>query len=113
MVTKAIGRVEFIRLLPLRSCLERFIGKGIEWFSNKVGNVIGIIALGDSNRRSNYVIFRRNKKANFVACDVRDRFCNQAAARVGLMHAMVGTEKSERKVPPRKPCNSSRANQVL
>jgi hypothetical protein len=98
MVTKAIGRVEFIRLLPLRSCMERFIGKGIEWFSNKAGNVIGIIALGDSNRRWNYAIFRRNKKANFVACDVRDRFCNQAAARVDFMHAMAGTEKSERKV---------------
>ena len=91
MVINAISREEFIRLLPLRRCMERFIGKGIEWFSNKAGNVIGIIALGHSNRSWNYVVFRRNKNGNFVACDARDRFCNQAAAWVDFMHAMAGS----------------------
>jgi hypothetical protein len=100
MVIKAIGRVEFIHRLSLDSDLEHFIGKEVEWFSNKTGNIIGTIALGDRTRGWNYVVLRRNEIGKFHVCDVVCDFYNHAAARVDFMFAMVGAGQRRRKQFP-------------
>ena len=96
MIIKNIGRPEFIRGLSLHSDLERFIGKEVEWFSNKTGNILGTIALGDSSRGWNYVILRRNQMGRFHVCDVVCDFYNHATAKVDFMFAMVGAGHSRR-----------------
>jgi hypothetical protein len=104
MVIKAIGRAEFIHRLSLDSDLEHFIGKEVEWFSNKTGNIIGTIALGDSSRGWNYVILKRNQLGKFNACDVVCDFYSHGAARVDFMFAMVGAGRSREKQFPRMVC---------
>jgi hypothetical protein len=104
MVIKAIGRVEFIRRLSLDSDLEHFIGKEVEGFSNRTGNILGTIALGDSSRGWNYVILKRNQLGKFHACDVVCDFYNHEAARVDFMFAMVGAGQSREKQFPRMAC---------
>ena len=88
MAINNIGRPEFIRRLSLHSDLEHFIGKEVEWFSNKTGNIIGTIALGDRSRGWNYVVLRRNRTGKFHVCDVVCDLYNHAAARVDFMFAM-------------------------
>ena len=90
MVIKDIGRAEFINRLSLHSDLEHFVGKEVEWFTNKTGNIIGTIALGDKSRGWNYVILRRNRIGKFRVCNVMCDFYNHAAARVDFMIAMMG-----------------------
>jgi hypothetical protein len=101
MVIRAIGRAEFIHRLSLDSDLEHFIGKEVEWFSNKTGNILGTIALGDSSRGWNYVILRRNQRGKFHVCDVVCDFYNHAATKVDCMFAMVGAGQSRRVQFPR------------
>jgi hypothetical protein len=94
VVIKAIGRAEFIHRLPLHSDLEHFIGKEVEWFSNRTGNILGTIALGDKDRGWNYVILKRNQLGKFQACDVVYDFYNHGAARVDFVLAMVAAGQS-------------------
>ena len=101
MVIKAIGRAEFIYRLSLDSDLEHFIGKEVEWFSNKTGNIIGTIALGDRGRGWNYVILKRNQLGKFHVCDVVCDFYNHRAARVDFMFAMVRAGQSRGEEFPR------------
>ena len=88
MVIKDIGRTEFIDHLALHTDLEHFIGREVEWFSNKRGTIIGTIALGDESKGWNYVILKRNQIGKFHVCDVACDFYNHAAARVDFMFAM-------------------------
>ena len=92
MVVKDIGRAEFIGRLSLHSDLEHFIGKEVEWFTNKTGNVIGTIAQGDKSRGWNYVILKRDQLGKFHVCNSVCDFYNQTAARVDFMFAMVGAD---------------------
>ena len=101
MVIKAIGRAEFIYRLSLDSDLEHFIGKEVEWFSNKTGNILGTIALGDGSRGWNYVILKRNQLGKFHACNVVCDFYNHGAARVDFMFAMVRAGQSRGEQFPR------------
>jgi hypothetical protein len=105
MVVRDIGRAEFISYLSVRSDLEHFIGKQVEWFSNKAGNVIGTIALGGKNRGWNYVVFRRNHKGEFHVSDTVCDFYSHAAARVDFMLAMVGAGQSRWKKYPLMDCS--------
>ncbi len=88
MVIKDIGRTEFIHRLPPHTDLEHFIGKEVEWFSNKRGTIIGTIALGDKSKGWNYVILQRKQTRQFQVCEVASDFFNHAAARVDFMFAM-------------------------
>jgi hypothetical protein len=97
MVIKSIDRPEFVRRLSLDCDLEHLIGKEVEWFSSKTGNIIGTIALGDRRRGWNYVVLRRDQVGKFHVCDVVCNFYNHAAARVDFMFAMVGARQSPRK----------------
>jgi hypothetical protein len=105
MIVKDIGRAEFIRRLSQHSDLEHFIGNEVEWFTNKTGNIIGTIALGDKSMGWNYVILRRNRMGEFHVCDAVCDFYNHAAARVDLMFAMVGAGQSRRAQFPRTACS--------
>jgi hypothetical protein len=89
MAINGVDRAEFIHLLSLQTDLESFVGKEVEWFSNKAGNVIGTIALGDGTRGWNYVVLRRETTGKFHACNVACNFYNHAAARVDCMYAMA------------------------
>ena len=89
MVIKEIGRTEFKRSLSPHSDLELSIGKEVEWFSNKTGNIIGAIALGDQSRGWNFVILKRNQIGRFNVCGVACDFYNLAAARVDFRFAMA------------------------
>ena len=95
MVIRAIGRAEFIHRLSLDSDLEHFIGKEVGWFSNRTGNILGAIALGDKDRGWNYVILKRDQLGKFYACDVVCDFYNHGAARVDFMLAMVAAGRSQ------------------
>ena len=94
MAVKDVSRAEFNRLLPLHSTLEHLIGKEVEWFSDKTGNILATIALGDSNRGWNYVILKRNQMGKFHVCDVGCNFYSHAAARVDLMIAMAAASQN-------------------
>ena len=87
MRINSISRAEFIRRLLLHNDLERFIGGEVEWFANRLGNILGTIALGDANRGWNYVIFKRNRTGKFHVCTVVCDFYSRAAARVDFMFA--------------------------
>ena len=89
MEVKDIGRAEFVRRLPARSDLERFIGEEIEWFSNQRGNVIGTIARGDKSKGWNYVVLKQTQTSEFHVCNAVCNFYNHEAARVDCMFAMV------------------------
>lgn len=104
MVIKNIGRAEFVRRLLPHGDLEHFIGREVEWFSTKKGNIIGTIALGDSNRGWNYIILRRNRTGRLHVCNVVCDFYNHAAARVDFMFAIVGAGQSQRVQFPRMAC---------
>ena len=45
---KAIPKPNLDRLLPNNPAVENLIESGLEWFSNRSGNVLGTIANGDS-----------------------------------------------------------------
>jgi hypothetical protein len=91
MVINAIDRAEFVHRLSLDSDLEHFIGKEVEWFSNRTGNILGTIALGEKGRGWNYVVLKRDQLGKYHACDVVCDFYDHGAARVGFMLAMVGS----------------------
>ena len=105
MIVKDIGRAEFIDRLSLHSDLEHFIGKEVEWFSNKTGNIVGTIALGDRNRGWNYVILRRNRMGKFHVCNVVCDFYDRTAAKVDFMFAMVRAGQNRWKQIPQMPCS--------
>jgi hypothetical protein len=109
MVIKDISRTEFIGRLSLHSDLEHFIGKEVDWFSNKRGNIIGTIASGDRSRGWNYVILKRNQTGTFHVRNVMCDFYNHAAARVALIFAMVGAGQSRRAQFPRMGLQRKRA----
>ena len=94
MAIKGVDRVEFIRLLSLHNDLESFVGTEVEWFSNKAGNVIGTIALGDVSKGWNYVVLRRETMGKFHACNVARDFYSQTAARVDCMYAMAAAGRN-------------------
>ena len=94
MGVKDISRAEFNRLLPLHSGLENLIGKEVEWFSDKRGNILGTIALGDSSRGWNYVILKRDRVGKFHVCDVACNIYSHAAARVDFIIATVAAAQN-------------------
>ena len=60
MTIKTIPHSEFDRLLPDNPALENLMVEQVEWFSNKLGNLLGIIAEGKSVAGWNYAILKRD-----------------------------------------------------
>jgi hypothetical protein len=89
MIIKTISRSEFGRLLPHHPALESLMVEQVEWFSNKSGNLLGVIAKGEGVAGWNYAILKRDGKNDFHVRKVMNNFFNLNAARVDLFLSMT------------------------
>ena len=93
MSISAISRSEFDRLLPQNSEVEHLMVERVEWFSNRLGNLLGTIARGESVAGWNNVILKRDKKGHPHVRKVMSNFFSSKAARVDLLLSMAEIEK--------------------
>jgi hypothetical protein len=93
MSIRTIPRSEFDRLLPQNSAIESLVGKEVEWFSNRSGNLLGAVAKGEGMADWNYVIVRRDRNGDFRVRKVMNNFFSLSAARVDLLLSMTVFEK--------------------
>jgi len=72
------------------------MGKQVEWFSNRSGNMLRILAEGEGRASWHYAILKRDRKGDFHARKVMSNFFALEDARVDLRLSMVEIEKVER-----------------
>lgn len=65
----------------------------VEWFSNRMGTLLGTIARGKNAAGWNYVILKRAKKGDPRVCKVMNNFFSAKAAQVDLLLSMGQIEK--------------------
>jgi hypothetical protein len=93
MGIKTIAHTEFDRLLPQHFTLENLVGKEVEWFSNRSGNMVGTIAKQENVTGWNYAILKRDKEGVSHVRKVMNNFLSLKDARVDLLLSMAGIEK--------------------
>jgi len=96
MSIRAIPRSEFDRLLPQNPAVESLVGKEVEWFSNRSGNLLGAVAKGEGVAGWNYAILKRDHKGDPHVRKVMDNFFSLKAAKVDLLLSMAGIESANR-----------------
>ena len=93
---KNISREEMDGLLPSRFNIDGFIGAEAEWFSDKVGNIIGTIAEGTANMNWGYAVLRRDDTGLYHFWDLETRIDSCNTARVQIVQVMEATQKDGR-----------------
>ena len=93
MNIRAIPRPEFERLLPHYFPLESLMGKEVEWFSSRSGNLLGTIAKHEGVAGWNYAVLKGNENGDFRVRKVMNNFFGLNAARVDLLLSMAEIEK--------------------
>lgn len=92
MSIRAIPRSEFDRLLPQNSAVESLVGKEVEWFSNRSGNLLGAVAKGEGVAAWSYAILKRDQKGDPHVRKVMNGFFSVNAAKVDLLLSMAEIE---------------------
>lgn len=71
------------------------MGKEVEWFSNRSGDLLGTLAKGESVAGWNYAILKRDKNGDphIRKAAIKD-FPDSKAARVDLLLSMIVLEES-------------------
>jgi len=89
MSVRAVLRSEFDRLMPHNPALEHLLVEEVEWFSNRSGSLLGVIARGDNVAGWNYVILKRDREGDFHVRKVMSNFFSPKDARVDLLLSMA------------------------
>jgi hypothetical protein len=97
---KSISRGELDQFLPHRSAIGKFIGAEVEWFADGVGNIIGTIAEGATNRDWGYVVLSRDENGKYLFWDLKTRIESCEAARGQMVRSMEATQKSGQNCSP-------------
>ncbi len=66
----------------------------VEWFTNKVGNIIGTIA-GKEDDGWNYAVLKEDRRGNFRVCNLGGDSFSLEAARSRFLLDMKAAEKTE------------------
>jgi hypothetical protein len=93
VMIKNISQMEMDQFLPCRFHIDRFIGVEAEWFSDKVGNIVGAIAEGVTNLLWGYVILRRDDSGRYQFWDMETRIESCDAARTRIVQIMEATQE--------------------
>ena len=99
MAIKNIAQGEFQPLVPEHEILDGFIGTEVEWYANDAKTILGVIALDNSGKTWNYVVFRRQVTGAFRACKLSWDCDDRQVARVQLLLAMEANEKGDQQQP--------------
>jgi hypothetical protein len=91
---ESIRREEFDKFLPPHLVLERLMVDQVEWFTNKVGNIIGTIA-GKADDGWNYAVLKGDRRGNFRVCNLGGDSFSLEAARSRFLLDMEAAEKTE------------------
>ena len=97
---KNISREEMDRFLPRRFNIDGFIGAEVEWFSDRVGNIIGTIAEGTTKMNWGYAVLRRDDNGLYRFWDLETRIDSCNTARNQIVQAMEATQKDGRDSSP-------------
>ena len=87
---KTIPRSQFDRLVSQNTALESLMGKEVEWFSDRSGNLLGAVAKGEGVAGWNCAVLKRDKKGDFHVRKLMNSFFGLKHARVDLLHSMAG-----------------------
>ncbi len=90
---KNISRAEMDQFLPRRFNIDGFIGAEVEWFSDRVGNIIGTIAEGTTKMNWGYAVLRRDDNGLYRFWDLETRIDSCDTARIQVVQTMEATQK--------------------
>ena len=96
MMIKSISQMEMDQFLPCRFHIDRFIGAEAEWFSDRIGNIIGTIAEGATNAKWGYAVLRRDDNGLYRFWGPKTRIDCCDTARIQIVQAMEATQKDGR-----------------
>lgn len=100
MAIQQISREHLDRLLPRRNAIDQFIGAEVEWLSDAVGNIVGIIAEGPGSANWGYAVLRRDEAGGYRFWDLQTRIAGRDAARLQAVHTMEATQPDNRRCSP-------------
>jgi len=100
VMIKSISQVEMDQFLPHRFHIDRFIGAEVEWFSDKVGNIIGTIADETTKMNWGYAVLRRDDSGKYQFWDLETRIRSCDAARIQIVRSMEATQKEGQDCSP-------------
>ncbi len=66
------------------------MGEEVEWFSNRLGNLLGAVAKGEGVAGWNYAVLKRDRKGDFRVRKLMNSFFGLKHARVDLLLSMAG-----------------------
>lgn len=95
VMIKSISQIEMDQFLPCRFHIDRFIGAEAEWFSDRVGNIIGTIAEGTTKKPWGYAILRRDDGGRYRFWDMETSIESCDAARAQITRTMEATRKND------------------
>ncbi len=98
MSIKTIPRSEFDRFLPQNLAVENLMVQEVEWFSNRSGHLLGVVAKGEGIAGWSYAVLKRDRKGDPHVCKVMNNFFSLNAARVDLLLSMAGIESANREM---------------
>ncbi|MGD0017460.1 MAG: hypothetical protein ABSC38_08120 [Verrucomicrobiia bacterium] len=73
------------------------MGEQVEWFMNKAGDHIGVVAERKGEPNWSYIILRQDQTGGLRVSDVRVNFFSRTAATADLLQQMAAAEKSGHK----------------
>ena len=71
-----------------------------EWFSDRVGNIIGTIAEGTTKTNWGYAVLRRDDRGMDRFWDIETRIDSCESARIQIVQVMEATQKDGRDNSP-------------
>jgi hypothetical protein len=95
-----ISRGDLDRFLPQRSAIGRFIGSEVEWFADRVGSILGIVAEGATDGNWGYVVLRRDEQGKYRYWDLQTRIDSRDAAHSQMVRIMATTQPTGQSCSP-------------
>lgn len=71
------------------------MGEEVEWFSDRLGNLLGAVAKGVGVAGWNYAVLKRDSKGDLHVCKLMNSFFGLKHARVDLLLSMAGFTELE------------------
>ena len=94
MPFESISREQFDAFQPPSLILKRLTLEQVEWFANKVGNIIGTIA-GREDDGWTYAVLKGDRNGNYRVCTLGGDTISLKAARSRFLVDMAAAEKAE------------------
>ena len=94
MLFESIRREKFDQFLPPDLGLESLMKWQVEWFANKMGTVIGTLAVGKADKGWNYAVLGRDKTGDFRVYKLGGDAFSLDDARTEFLLEMAVAEKT-------------------